>query len=107
MNIQVGLKIYLCLLATCTFKFRQVCIIESLFIKTTSGMHRPFEGRHLVLFNGNVLSLSLMIQIFTGKEVQFEEVQFTHDLQQGEFHLKTFLCLPSSVMGEVYCFPRC
>ena len=38
-------------LTTCTFMFRQVCIIELSFFKRTSGMHRrSFEGRHLVLY---------------------------------------------------------
>ena len=35
--------------------FRQVCIIEPLFFKTMSGMHRrPFEGRHLVFMRNKV-----------------------------------------------------
>ena len=43
-KIHVGLNIYV--LTTCTFMFRQVCIIEPSFFNTTSGMHRrPSEGR--------------------------------------------------------------
>ena len=35
-------------ISVCTLMFRQVCTIEPLFLKTSSGMHhRPFEGRHL------------------------------------------------------------
>ena len=36
-------------LTTCTFMFRQVCIIEPSFFNTTLGMHRrQIEGRYLV-----------------------------------------------------------
>ena len=36
-------------LTTCTFMFRQVCIIEPSFFNAASGMYRrPFKGRHLV-----------------------------------------------------------
>ena len=41
---------HLSVLTTCTFMFRQVCIIEPSFFKTTSGMYRrPFKGQHLVM----------------------------------------------------------
>ena len=40
---------HISVLTTYTFMFLQVCIIEHLFLNTTSGMHRrPFKGRHLV-----------------------------------------------------------
>ena len=40
---------HISVLTTCTFMFRQVCIIEPSYFMTTSGMHsRPFEGRHLI-----------------------------------------------------------
>ena len=46
MNIHVGLNMYVSVLTTCTFIFRQICTKT---LKTMSGMHRPFEDRHLGL----------------------------------------------------------
>ena len=58
MNIHVGLK-HISVLTTCTYMFRQVCIIEPLFFNTASGMHRrPFEGRHLVCYVANFLGVN-------------------------------------------------
>ena len=79
---------HISVLTTCTFMFRQVCTIEPLFFKTTSGMHRrPFEGRHLVSnLNRNlffaVSSLSTIdnrgIQdIFSRKFIYFSRIFFT------------------------------
>ena len=40
---------HISVLTTCTFMFRQVCIIEPSFFNAASGMHRhSIEGRHLV-----------------------------------------------------------
>ena len=50
MNIHVGLNIGISVLTTCTFLFRQVCIIEPSFFNATSEMpRRPFDSRNPVL----------------------------------------------------------
>ena len=50
---------HISVLTTCTFMFRQVCIIEPSFINATSGMHRrPIEGRHLVWIWNSIAQLT-------------------------------------------------
>ena len=54
-KVFTGRSQHISVLTICTFIFRQVCIIEPSFFKTTSGLHRrPFEGRHLVFMRNKV-----------------------------------------------------
>ena len=60
MNIHEGLK-HISVLTSCTYMFRQVCIIEPSFFNTLSEMHRrSFEGRHLVSCVANFLGFNVL-----------------------------------------------